>query len=207
MFVNNGRSNSTTAIDAEKGTVLATLPLNGKPEFGVADGQGHAYVNLEDKNSMARLDTRNLAAETTWPLAGCDGPSSMAFDSAHRRIFVGCGNKVMAVVDADKGNVIATLPIGDHVDATVFDSDKNLVFNSNGDGTVTVIAEDTPDKFHIVENVPTQKGARTIALDSKTHRLFLPTAQFGVPPEPTAEHPRPRPPVLPNTFVLLVVGQ
>ena len=156
---------------------------------------------------MVKLDTRNLAVEAIWPLAGCDEPSSMAFDSAHRRIFVGCGNKVMAVVDAEAGNVIATLPIGDHVDATVFDAGKNLIFNSNGDGTLTVIAEDAPDKFRVVENVPTQKGARTIALDSKTHRLFLPTAQFGPLPEATTDHPRPRPPVLPDTFVLLVVGQ
>ncbi len=207
VFANNGRSNTSTVIDAATGNVAATIALPGKPEFAAADGDGHVYVNIEDKNMLVRIDSRNLAVDKTWPLPGCEEPSSMALDAAHHRLFIGCGNKVMAVVDAEQGRVITMLPIGDHVDATVFDAATSQVFNSNGDGTLTVIKEDSPETFRVVENAPTQRGARTVALDSKTHRLFLSIAQFGATPAPTTEHPHPRPAIVPGTFAVLVVGK
>ena len=131
----------------------------------------------------------------------------MAMDAEHRRLFIGCDNKMMAVVDADSGKVLATPAIGNGVDANGFDPAAGLAFSSNGDGTLTVVHEDSPDKFSVVENVPTQRGARTMTLDPKTHKLFLITAEFGPAPAPTAERPRPRPPMIPGTFVLLVVGK
>jgi YVTN family beta-propeller protein len=206
VFANNGRSDSSTVIDAKTNAVLATLALEGKPEFAVADGQGHVYVNLENKNSVSEIDSRGLRVDKTWALPGCEEPSSMAIDAAHRRLFIGCGNQVMAVVDADQGRVIATLPIGQHVDATVFDAGAGLIFNANGDGTMTVIKAVSADKFEVVENVATQKGARTVALDSKTHKLFLSTAQFG-PPSPASAGARARPSIVPDTFAVLVVAR
>jgi len=207
VFAFNGHGKSATVIDAEKGVAIATIPLAGKPEFAASDGKGHVFVNLEDKNSVTKIDSRELKVEETWPLPGCEEPGSMAMDVANDRIFIGCGSKVMAAVNAQNGKVIKTLPIGDHVDASVFDAEKGLIFNACGDGTLTEIHEDTPDEFTLVENVPTRKGARTVALDSQTHRLYLVTADFGPTPAPTAEHPHQRPSIVPGTFVLVVVGQ
>jgi len=207
VFAFNGKSQDATVFQAKDGKAVGTVPLGGKPEFSVADGQGAVFVNLEDKGLLLRVNSQSLAIEQRWPVAPCEEPSSLAMDRANRRLFAGCGNKTMIVVDADSGKVLASLPIGDHVDATVFDPDQGLVFNANGEGTITVIHEDAPDRFHVVENVPTQKGARTIALDTKTHRLFLVTAQFGPKPAATALEPRPRPPIIPGTFTLLVVDQ
>jgi YVTN family beta-propeller protein len=206
VFTFNGRSQDVTAVDPATAQVVGRLPLGGKPEFAVVDGSGMMYDDLEDQSQLAALETRGLTVKARWPVAPCEGPSSLAMDIAHRRLFAGCGNRTMAVVDADNGHVITTLPIGDHVDATVFDPETALIFNSNGDGTLTIIHEDSPNEYHVVENVITQKGARTMALDSKTHRLFLATAQFGPAPAATAEHPHPRPAILPGTFTLLVVA-
>jgi len=204
----NGRSQSATVIDAKQGKAVGTVALDGKPEFAVADGSGHIYVNLEDKNSLIKIDSHSLKVESTWPLPGCEEPSGLALDVVHHRVFSTCGgNKVMTVVDSDSGKMIATLPIGDRVDGAAFDAELGLAFSSNGDGTLTVIQEDSPDKFHVLENATTQIGARTVALDSTTHRLFLVTAQFGPKPEPTAEQPHPRPTIIPGTFVVLVVGK
>ncbi len=206
VFTFNGRSGNSTAIDAASGKVLGTIELGGKPEFATADGEGRVYVNLEDKSMVAELDPRALKVEASWPLAPCENPSGMAIDREHRRLFIGCHNQMMAVMNADTGRVITTLPIGKGVDANRFDPETQLAFSSNGDGTLTVIHEDSPEKFTEVESVPTQRGARTMALDLKTHRVFLVTAEFGPPPAPTAERPHPWPTIVPGSFTLLVVG-
>jgi DNA-binding beta-propeller fold protein YncE len=207
VFTFNARSHDATAVDAEKGTVLGSIDLGGKPEFAVSDGKGTIYVNLEDKNQLFALDPAKLAVKSRWPLTGCESPSGLAMDRKNRRLFSGCDNKVMDVVDADSGKVLATLPIGEGVDATAFDDDTGLAFASCGEGVMTVVQEESPDKFSVAETVKTQRGARTMALDPKTHNAFTVTAQFGPRPEPTAQMPHPRPPVLPDTFVVLVVGK
>jgi DNA-binding beta-propeller fold protein YncE len=206
VFAFNGHGTDATAIDAASGQPAGTVSLGGKPEFAVADGKGHIFNNLEDKSELVRIDSHQLTVTDRWPLAPCEGPSGMAMDSKHRRLFVGCDNKMMAIVDADSGKVLATPAIGQGVDANAFDPGTQLAFSSNGDGTLTVVHEDSPEKFTPVASVPTQRGARTMALDVKTHNIFLVTADFGLTPAPTPDHPHPRPPAIPGTFTLLVFG-
>ena len=206
VFTLNGRGGSATAIDAASGKPLGTVTLGGKPEFAVADGQGHIYNNLEDKSELLQIDSRRLTITARWPLAPCEEPSGLALDSQHRRLFAGCHNQMMAVVDAGSGKVLATPAIGQGVDANSFDPGTQLAFSSNGDGTLTVVREDSPEKFTPLATVTTQRGARTMALDLKTHKIFLVTAEFGPPPAPTAEHPHPRPQAVPGSFTLLVYG-
>lgn len=179
VFAFNGGSNSVTAIDAASGKVAGTIDLGGGPEFAVADGNGFVYNNLEDESLVLKIDSRNLTVEQRWPTAPCASPSSIAMDRANRRLFIGCRSKVMAVMNADSGRIITTLPIGDHVDATAFDPETKLVFNSNGEGTITVIRQESPDKYSVVETVKTLPRAKTMALDLKTHRLFLSTTEAG----------------------------
>ncbi len=179
VFAFNGDSNSATAIQAADGKVAGTVDLGGGPEFAVADGSGYVYDNLEDASLVLKINARTLKVEQRWPTAPCASPSSMAMDRPNRRLFIGCRSKVMAVMNADTGKVITTMPIGDHVDATAFDPESRLIFNSNGEGTVTVIHEDRPDKYSLVETVKTLPKAKTMALDPKTHRLFLSTAEAG----------------------------
>jgi len=179
VFAFNGGSNSATAIDAATGKVAGTVDLAGGPEFAVADGNGFVYDNLEDESQLLKINSYELKVEQRWPTAPCASPSSMAMDRANRRLFLGCRSKVMAVVNADTGQVITTLPIADHVDATAFDTKTRLIFNSNGEGTITVIHQDSPDKYSLVETVKTAPRAKTMALDPKTHRLFLSTAENG----------------------------
>lgn len=179
VFAFNGDSNSATAIDAASGKVAGTVDLGGGPEYAAADGNGYVYNNLEDSSEVLKINARTLKVEQRWPTAPCSAPSSMAIDRANRRLFTGCRSKVMAVMNADTGKVITTLPIGDHVDATTYDSDLHLVFNSNGEGTITVIRQESPDKYSVVENVKTVPKAKTMALDPKTHQLFLSTAEAG----------------------------
>jgi hypothetical protein len=145
----------------------------------VSDGKGCVFDNLEDQSQVVKINSHKLAVEQRWPLAPCESPSSMAIDSPHRRLFIGCRSKVMVVVDADSGKVITTVPIGDHVDATAFDPDSRLIFNSNGEGTVTVVHQDSPDQYSVLETVKTAPRAKTMALDGKTHQLFLSTAEDG----------------------------
>lgn len=204
VFTFNGHGGDATAIDAATGTAAGTIALGGRPEFAVADGQGHIYNNLEDKSEVVRIDAQKLTVTARWPLAPCEEPSGMALDSEHRRLFIGCHNRMMAVMDADTGKVLATPPIGEGVDANGFDPEAQLAFSSNGDGTLTVVHEDSPEKFTEVASVPTERGARTMTLDLKTHNIFLVTAEFGPPPSPTPEHPHPRPAVKPGSFMLLV---
>ena len=179
VFAFNGGSNSATVIEAKDGKVAGTIDLGGGPEFAAADGNGYVYNNLEDESLVLKINSRTLKVEQRWPTAPCASPSSMAIDPANRRLFLGCRSKVMAVMNADTGQVFTALPIGDHVDATAFDVETRLIFNSNGEGTVTVIRQDSPDKYSVVETVKTLPRAKTSALDPKTHRLFLSTAESG----------------------------
>jgi hypothetical protein len=187
--------------------VTGTIALGGRPEFAAADGKGHVYANLEDKSMVVAIDSQKLTVESRWPLAPGEEPSGMAMDREHRRLFSGCHNKMMTVMDADNGKVVATPPIGEGVDANAFDPGIGFAFSSNGDGTLTVVHQDSPDKYTVVDNVHTQRGARTMALDLKTHSVYLVTAEFGPPPAPTADQPRPRPSIVPGSFTVLVVGR
>ena len=207
VFTFNGHGHDATAIDAAQGTVVGTIKLDGKPEFAVSDEKGGVFVNIEDKNELTAIDPNKLQVKASWPLPGCEEPSGLAIDRKNRRLFSGCSNKVMPIVDADSGKVVSTQPICDGVDAAAFDPETGLGFASCGDGNLTVIRQESPDKYSVAETVPTQKGARTLALDSKTHQVFVVTANFGPRPAPTADQPRPRPPILPDSFVVLVVGR
>lgn len=208
VFAMNGRSHNATAIDGATGKVAGTIELGGKPEFAVADGAGHIYNNLEDKSEELQIDSEKLTVTARWPLAPCESPSGLAIDTVHRRLFAGCDNNMMAVIDADSGKVVATPAIGEGVDADRFDSGTGFAFASNGQSaTLTVVHEDTPDTYSVVENVPTKRGARTMALDPKTHEVFLVTADFNPAPAPTADNPRPRPSMVPDSFVVLVFGR
>ena len=207
VFTFNGHSHDSTAIDAAKGEVLGTIKLDGKPEFAVSDGHGEIFDNIEDKSELVAIDPRKLAVKSKWPLAPCEEPSGLAIDREHRRLFAGCDNKMIAIVDADTGKVLATPPIGDGVDATRFDPETGFAFASCGEGVLSVIREESPDRFSVVENVPTQPGARTMELDPKTHNVYVVTAKFGPPPAPSADSPHPRRSILPDTFVVLVLSK
>jgi DNA-binding beta-propeller fold protein YncE len=207
VFTFNGTGQNATAIDLMAGAVAGTVALGGKPEFAVAPGDGRIYVNIENTAELAVLDARRLAVAARWPLAPCEEPTGLSLDAAHARLFVGCSNRLMVVVDPGSGRVVAKLPIGGGVDGTAFDPGTGLAFSSNGDGTLTVVREVSPDSFAVVDTVPTQRGARTLALDPRTHAVFLATADYGPAPAPTPEQPRPRPVVVPGTFVILVVGR
>lgn len=188
VFAFNGGSNSASAINAADGKVAGTIDLGGGPEFAAADGEGFVFNNLEDESLVLKIDSHKLEVVQRWPTAPCASPSSMAIDKANRRLFVGCRSKVMAVMNADTGQVIATLPIGDHVDATKFDPETQMIFNSNGEGTITVIHQDSPDKYSVVQTLKTLPRAKTMAFDPKTHQLFVSTEESG-------------------QFVVLVVGK
>jgi DNA-binding beta-propeller fold protein YncE len=207
IFTFNGRSHDSTAIDAASGKIVGKIPLDGKPEFGVSTGAGEIFVNIEDKSKLTAFDPQALKVKSTWPLAPCQEPSGLAMDIKNRRLFSGCDNKLMAIVNADTGKVITTVPIGEGVDANRFDPENQLAFASCGEGVLTVVKEESPDKYSVLQNVPTQARARTMELDPKTHQIFLITANFGPKPAATADQPNPRPTVLPDSFVVLVVGK
>src|SRR5215470_6292540 len=200
VFAMNGRSGDITAINAADGKVVGTVTVGGKLEFAAADGKGAIFVNVEDKSEVVHVDAEKLKVLHHWNLRGCEEPSGLAMDTQTRRLFVGCGNKVMAVMNADTGMIVATLPSGDGTDASGFDPETKLAFTSNGEGTLTVVHEDSPDKFSVVENVPTKKSARTMTLDLKTHNIFLPAADFDAP----APGER-RGKMKPDSFIVLMV--
>jgi len=206
-FAFNGRSQDATVIAADKGNVIGTITLDGKPEFAVSDGKGLVFVNIEDKSQLVAIDADKLTVKSRWPLAPCQEPSGLAMDRKNRRLFSGCYNKMMAVVDADSGKVVTTVPIGGGVDANAFDGDAGLAFASCGEGVLTIVREESPQKFSVLDNVKTQEGARTMALDPKTHNVFLVTAKFGPPLPPTPDQPHPRHTIVPDSFVVLVVGK
>jgi DNA-binding beta-propeller fold protein YncE len=207
VFVFNGGSNNAVAIDVAKDAVVGAVSLEGKPEFPVADGKGKVFVNLEDKSSVVEFDATTLKVLHTWPLAPGKEPSGIAMDRLHRRIFSACSNNLMIVLDADSGKVVGQVPIGSGVDGAGFDSSTLFAFSSNGEGTLTVVHEDSPLKFSVVENVTTRKAARTMIVDEKTHRIYTLSAKFGPPPAPTADHPHPRGAIEPGSVILYVFGR
>ena len=207
-FSFNGGANTATVIDGESGASLATIPLGGRPEFAVSDAMGKVFVNLEDSSAIVEIDTKNNRVTRHWAIAPCESPSGLAIDVAHHRLFSGCENKIIAVSDYRTGKVIATAPIGAGVDANRFDPGTGLAFSSNGEGSITVVKEDSPGKFSVQQTISTSPGARTMEIDRASHRLFTVTARFGAAPDQaTPENPRKRPPILPNSFVLLVLGR
>jgi YVTN family beta-propeller protein len=207
LFTFNGRSKDISVIDPLKGAVIATIAAGGTPEFAVADGAGRIFYHIEDTAQMSVIDSASLKRVATWPLPNCEAPTGLAYDAAHKRLFSACANGVMAVTDAVSGRHVAELPIGEGPDAAAFDADRGVIFSPNGkDGTLTVIREMDPDHYSVMANVITQKSARTMAFDARTHRVYLVAAEFGPAPAPTADQPRPRAPVIDGTFKVLIVG-
>lgn len=202
----NGRSSDVSVIDTATRKVVATIALPGKPEFPVADGKGTIFDNIETKNSIVRLDAKAKKLTATWPLKNCESPSGLAIDKAGRRLFTVCDSKTMNVVDANSGNVLATPAIGDGPDAAGYDAADKLAFSSNGDGTLTIV-DASKDNYPVIQNLDTKQGARTMSFDSGTGRIYLVTAEFGPKPAATAANPRPRPVVVPGSFMVLVAGQ
>ena len=208
VFAFNGRSGDATAIDTVTAKAVGTVALGGKPEAASSDGAGTIYVNVENKNELVAFDAKTLAVKAHYPLTGCESPSGQAIDVAHSRIFAVCDGGVMTVTDAKSGKVVTTVKIGDGPDAARFDAATGLVFASNGgSGTMTVVHEDSPDKYTVLDNVETAKGARTMELDPKSHRLFVVSSVMNPAPAATADNPRPRATVVPGSFRLIVLGR
>ena len=199
----NGHSANATVIDAKTNTLITDIALPGNPELAVSDGEGHVYVNLEDESMVCAINASTWKVEHSWSLAPGENPTGLAMDIRNHRLFSNCDNKLMVVMDAQSGKVITTLPIGEGVDGAAFDPVTKRAFAPNGEGTLTIVQEDGADQYHVLATVPTQKGARTIAIDQHTHHLYLPTAAFGPRPAPTKEMPRPRATLVPGSFVLL----
>ena len=208
VYIFNGRGQSATVIDAKAAKVLATIPLGGKPEFAVADSAaGRVYNNIEDKNEVAVIDTRSHTVVARWPIAPGEGASGMAFDLAHHRLFLGCSNKLMVMLDSTSGKVVATVPIGAGVDANAFDPVTQLAFAScGGDGTVVIAHEDSAGKLTVVQTLKTEPRARTMALDPKTHQIYLGSAKYETPATPPPSGQRARPQIVPGSFKVLVYG-
>jgi len=206
VFAFNGRGHSVSVIDTRSNTVVATIAVGGKPEFAHADGRGMVYFNIEDKAELGAIDARTATLKAHWPLPHCEEPSGLALDALHRRAFSTCDNQTLAVTDIDSGKAVASVSIGKGPDGAEFDPLSQTIFSANGEGSLSVIREQGPDQYEPLQTLPTQRGARTIALDATTHRLYLPTAQFGPAPAPSADNPHPRPQPLPGSFVVLVVA-
>ncbi len=200
----NGRSSNATVIDVNTDKVIQTIPLAGKPEASVSDGNGKVYVNIEDKSSVSMINVKTWKVEQTWSISPGEEPSGLAIDTETHRLF-SATDKLMVVLDAETGKVVTTIPTGGGVDGAGFDPVLKRAYSSCGEGVLTVIQEDNKDTFRVLENVPTQSGARTISVSAKTHRIYLPTAEFGPAPEKTADNPRPRPNMKPGTFTVLVL--
>ena len=207
VFVMNAGSNSVTVIDATTSAVIGTVPLRGRPEFGAVDGAGRLFVNLEDSSAVQVVDTRTLAPIACWSLDPGTEPTGIALDPVNYRIFSNCADSIMVIMDATNGKVLKTLPTGRGTDGAAYDPSTRLAFSPNGAGTLTVVHEESPGEFVVRENVATQIGARTIALDEKTHHVFLVSAQFTPPPAPTPEVPHPRRGIVPGSLVLLEFGE
>ena len=206
VFTFNGRSSNSTVIDAKTNKVIGTIKLAGKPEFAVTDLKGKIFVNIEDKNSITAINVNTLKVEHDWSIVPGEAPSGLAIDLKNKRLFSVCENKIMVVVDYETGKVITTLKTGEGTDGVSFDPVLKRAYSSNGQGTMTVVQEKDANTFTVLENVPTQKGARTITVNSKTHKLYLPTAEYNEAPAPTAQNPRPRATIKPGTFTVLEVG-
>jgi YVTN family beta-propeller protein len=202
----NGRSSNATVIDTADRKVVATIALSGKPEFPVADGSGTVFANIETKNEIVRFDAAAKKITATWPVDNCDSPSGLAIDTAGHRLFAVCDGGKMAVIDTRTGKTLANPAIGEGPDAARYDAKRKLAFSSNGGGTLTVV-DASKANYPIVQNLETQRGARTMTLDQSTGRIYLATAVFGDRPAPTAANPHPRPAIVPGSFTILVVGQ
>ena len=207
VFTFNGRSRDATVFDAASGKVERTIALGGKPEFAVTDGKGKIYVNVEDSNEVVEIDSINTRVSRRFSLKPCDEPTGMGLDAEQGRVFSGCHNRIMTVLNTKSGKVIASVPIGGNVDGNGFDSGTGLVFSSNGDGTLTVVREDSPGKFEVLETVMTQRGSRTMAIDPKTHNIYLPAARFSQPKASTLTGTKSRPEMIKDSFEVLVVGE
>ncbi len=207
VYVFNHRGNSATVIDAKTKKVVATIVLEGNPEFAAVDAAaGRIYCNLEDKSEVAAIDTAKHEVVANWPIAPGEGPSGIALDAPHHRLFCGCHNKTMVMLNTQTGKAIANIPIGAGVDGCAFDDATQLAFASCGDGTTTIAKEEAPDKLTVVQTLKTERGARTMEIDPKTHRIYLPTAQFQPAPSPSPGASPARPTIVPNTLKLLVYG-
>jgi len=208
IFTFNGDSKNSTVIDPAKDTAVKAIDLGGAVEFPVADGKGMVYDNNEEKNDVAAIDTKTLTVKARYPVAPAGTPVAMAMDRQHRRLFSsGRGPQMLVIMDADNGKVVQSFPISAGVDANVFEPETGMLFVSTREGKIHIYHEDTPDKFSEVETVTTENGAKTMAVDPKTHNLFLTTADFGQPPAPTKERPNPQRPPIPGTFRVLVYGK
>ena len=207
VFTMNGKTNDSSVIDPATDTVVATISMGGRPEYAVVDGKGMIYDNIEDKNEVVALDSRTNTIKSRWPIAPAEEATAMDMDVKYHRLFIGGRNRLLAIMDAETGKVIETFRIGAGVDTNIFEPDTGLLFTATREGTLHVFHEDAPDKFSVVETVKTEFGARNAALDHKTHRLFIDTADFGPTPEPTTEQPHPQPTPVSGTFRLLVYGR
>ena len=206
VFTFNGDAGSASVIDPRGPTRVANIDLGGKPEFAVDDEHGTIFVNIADKAEVAAVDAKRMKVVRRWSIAPCEDPSGLAIDRVHHRLFSVCGNKLMAVSDAARGRLVTTLPIGSGVDGAAFDPASRNAFASNGEGTMTVVHEDSPNKFHVVTTLETMAGARTMTIDPLTHRLYTLGAAYGpVPATATAQNPRRRPPMVPNSATVLVI--
>jgi DNA-binding beta-propeller fold protein YncE len=207
VFTFNGRSHDTTVFAADSGKVVGSIPLGGKPEFAAADGRGKVYVNIEDTNEVVEIESGKLLLTKRYSLKPCEEPTGMGLDAERHRVYSGCHNKVMTVLDTETGKVIAAVPIGEGVDGNGYDPKTGLAFSSNGDGTLTVVRESSPGKFEVAETVATQRGSRTMVIDPKTHNIYLAAAQFSPQPASAAGGARPRPTMIKESFAVLVVGK
>ena len=204
IFTMNGKSGNATVIDAKTNAIVGTIPLDGKPEFCVSDGNGKLYVNLEDTNAIEEIDAKEMKVLKHWFIKPGESPSGLAMDVKKRRLFSVCDNKMMVISDADKGAVIKTVPIGERPDAAAFDPEKMRAYSSNGDGTITVV-QDSADTYTVLENFRTQRGARTIAINTKNHHLYLPVSEMTPLPPVRAGVEKPRPKPKPGTFTVIDV--
>ena len=207
LFVFNGRSNNATVIDAAAHKEIGTIALPGKPELAVSDEAGKVFVNIEDKNEIVAFDSRSNIILKTFPLGGGEEPSGLAIDKEHHRLFSVCSNKKMVILDSVSGKIVSEAAIGADPDSAAFDPALGIAYSSNKDGTLTLVKENDPDHFSVLQNVATQKGAKTMTYDPDNHRAFLVTATFGETPQPTKEQPKPRPAIVPDSFVVLVVAR
>ena len=204
VYAFNAHSHSASVIDAETEKVIATVPLSGIPEFAATDGKGNVFVNIENKSSLVRFDADGTKVQNEWSLAPCKGPSGLAMDTQGRRLFSVCDNKFMIVTDADTGKQIAQIPVGVEPDAAIYDVEKKLVFSSNCDGTLTVVRQESPDKYTVVQTLKTEREARTMALDPVSHKLFLPSEQ--IKPGSKLPDPGDLPEFTPGTFHMMIVA-
>jgi len=207
IFAMNGKSNDASVIDPATAAVVATIPMGGRPEYAVADGHGTIYDNIEDKNEVVAIDSLTNAVKSRWPIAPAEEATAIDLDVQHHRLFIGGRNKLLAIMDTSTGKVIQSFPIGAGVDTNLYEPESGLLFVAAREGLLHIFHEDTPDHFSAVETVKTEFGARNMALDPKTHRLFIDTSDFGAAPQPTTEQPHPQPVPVSGTFRLLVYGR